>query len=96
MLTLFSFSCSSPSIVGTVDSCVTSNKFQEAECGKRILDYKQPKVKVGEWEDENKLQVVHLTDLPDSVCFTLSDYLVRIKPKLKEGSDAYHNSQGIK
>ena len=87
------FSCNSPTVTGSLDSCVTSQKFQVSKCGKRIIDYKQKREVVGEWEDVSKLEIKPISDTPDQVCFSLDNWLTKVKPTLKEGSDFFHNQK---
>lgn len=84
-------SCNSPTIKGSVYSCVTSMKFHVCKCGERILDYKQDKSLVAEWANTASLTIMPLNECPDLVGFALEDWLKRIKPSLKEGHDYYED-----
>ena len=92
----FSVSCNSPSIKESVDSCVTSQKFQVAKCGKRILDYKKDRATVGEWENISNNKTIPITEAGDQVCFSLEAWLLKIKPTLKEGHDFWKDGTGKK
>jgi hypothetical protein len=80
-----------PTVQGAVYSCVTSQKFQVCKCGNRIIDYTQESSVVGEWENIENLEILPISECPDLVGFSLDDYIARIKPKLKEGSNYYHD-----
>ncbi len=85
--------CEFPTVAGVVDSCVTSQKFGIARCGKRVLDYTMPREKVFEWDNDKELKDSPIGDMPDMVCVSLPDWLTRIKPIGKEGHDAWSNQQ---
>jgi hypothetical protein len=76
-----------PTVKGTVYSCLTSQEFQTCKCGDRIIDYKQDRNIVGEWANSASLTIRPLSECPDIVGFGLDEWLVRIKPTLKEGHD---------
>ena len=85
--------CKIPTVEVPVDSCVTSKQFQLSKCGQRNLDFKKERSTVGEWVDISKLEEKPLDEMEDQVCFSLESWLTKIKPRLKEGSDSYHNKQ---
>lgn len=93
IIILIAFSCKAPTVSGVVESCVTSQQYQVSKCGNRIIDYTQKREVVGEWQDITKLVIKPLAETPDQVCFSLDNWLTKIKPKLKEGSDFSHNQK---
>ena len=80
-----------PTVSKPVYSCVTSQKFQVCKCGMRNLDYKTSREAVGEWVDINALETKPLDQCPDMVGISLEDWLTKVKPTLKEGSDAWYD-----
>lgn len=81
-------SCNSPVVKDPVASFVTSQRFYKAEQGLRNLNYKKNKKTVGEFVTTPV--TIDLSDLPDSVCFPVSEW-VKIKATLKEGNDYYRD-----
>jgi hypothetical protein len=96
IMPLIMCSCNPPTVKGTVYSCVTSQKLQVARCGKRIIDYKQDRVVVGEWQNKDQLTTMPLSEMPDQLTYDLEDWLLRIKPTIKSGHDFWADYQGVK
>ena len=91
-LLLSVYSCSTvPDLTDPVNSCTTSYVYKEALCGSRDLDYKTGHSSVGEWVDSSKLTKMSTINMPDMVCFTTSDWLLKMKPLFKEGADYWVN-----
>lgn len=88
---ILSCSCVSlPTIKEPVEMyAVNIADFRAAE-GKRSFDIKGDVKKVGEWVTRPVL--VNLYGVPNNLmCFKLKDWSTKIKPKMKEGSQAYHD-----
>lgn len=86
-------SCNSPTIEEPVTSCVISFDKMRFNCGPRVLDYKQPREKVGEWLNIELNILGDIQEIPqrELVCVTTEDWLTKIKPTLKKGSDFYND-----
>ena len=91
--TIYLAACDSPTIEQPVTSCVISFDKMRFNCGPRVLDYKQPREKVGEWLNIELNIIGDLQEIPQKelVCVTTEDWLTKIKPTLKKGSDFYHD-----
>jgi len=63
----------------------------EAGTAPKNLNLKKEKETVGEWTEEVKF--MSLDEIPnDLMCFSMEHWLTIVKPKLKEGSQAYHDA----
>lgn len=90
LLTMLSCFKHAPTIKKPVDMVIISQKFNSAKVGKKYLNYKLKKSKVGEWVEEPVLIPLH--EAPnDMMCYPLKTWLKIVKPKLKEGSDHFHD-----
>ena len=62
----------------------------EAATEYKNLNYKLKKKYVGEWVREPKF--IPLNKAPNNLmCFSMNDWLTKVKPKLKEAHDAYYD-----
>ena len=67
-----------------------SLEFSEVGTGLKNLNIKSEPLTVGEWVSE--VEFIPLSEAPDDMmCFTMGDWLIVVKPKLKEGSRYYQD-----
>lgn len=75
-----------PVVEKPVQSYITSQKFYKAEASLKNLNYKTKRSTVG--ESVTPFTTIDLSDMPDSVCFPLEEW-VKMKATLLRGHDAY-------
>jgi hypothetical protein len=84
--------CKPPTIKKPIEMFAINLDFNEAAKGKKNLNFKNKKKKVGEWVTE--LEYINLSEAPRNLmCFSMETWLKQIKPKLKEGATYYRNSR---
>ena len=67
-----------------------NQKFNEAGTAYKNLNYKLKKKYVGEWVKDPVFIPLH--EAPENMmCFSMHDWLKKVKPKLKEAHDAYYD-----
>lgn len=90
VILLMNISCKAPTIKEPLTMYSVNQKFNEAAKAKKNLNYKIPKRKdVGEWI--KKPIFIPLHEAPElMMCFSLEDWLTKVKPKLKEAHDYYY------
>ena len=87
--------CNPPTIKKPVRMYAISTKLNAAAKGKKYLNFKMKKRYVGEWT--KKPVAIGLNEAPENfMCFSMGTWLTVIKPKLKEGSDYYHDKKSKK
>lgn len=77
--------CNSPTVKEPVQSYIINTNEMIVASGMRSLDYK--KDDVGEWVEPP--QFLDIEQANNAVCFSLEDWLTKIKPTLKEGREAW-------
>lgn len=77
--------CNSPTVKDPVQSYIINTNEMIVASGMRSLDYK--KDDVGEWVEPPQFLGIEFAH--NAVCFSLEDWLTRIKPTLKEGREAW-------
>lgn len=83
-------SCHSPTLEKPITMYALSLEFNEAGFGLKDLNYKHDRTTVGEWVSD--LNFTPIQSAPtDMMCFTMHDWLLIVKPKLKEASEYYHD-----
>jgi len=81
-----------PTIKKPVEMFAISQKFNEAAKGKKNLNFKDEKQRVGEWTTQPEYIPLH--EAPENMmCFSMLTWLKVIKPKLKHGSEYYHDNR---
>lgn len=79
--------CNSPTVKEPVRSYIINTNEMIIASGMRSLDYK--KDNVAEWIDSPTFEPIEAAN--NAVCFSLEDWLTKIKPTLKEGSMAWRD-----
>jgi hypothetical protein len=77
--------CNSPTVKEPVQSYIINTNEMIVASGLRSLDYK--KDDVGEWVEPPQFIAIEFAH--NAVCFSLEDWLTKIKPTLKEGRQAW-------
>jgi len=81
-----------PYIKKPVEMLAINLDFNEAAKGKKDLNFRHKKSKVGEWVTE--LEYINLSEAPrNMMCFSMATWLKLVKPKLKEGATYYRNNR---
>ena len=87
-------SCKIPTVKKPVDTCIINYNEDFALCGLRNFNIKsKDKKTVGEWIDKTLLVKRNLSEVHNYMCIAPKGWLVKIKPKLKEGNQAYKDSK---
>lgn len=90
VMLLVMLSCHPPTIKDPVTMYALSLEFNEAGFGLKDLNYKNDRTTVGEWVSDLNFTPIQSAPV-DLMCFTMHDWLIVIKPKLKEASEYYHD-----
>ena len=90
LLTMHSCFKHAPTINSPVEMYIIEQSLNEAGRGHKNLNYKARRDKVGEWVKD--LEFMNMQDAPnDLMCYPLKTWLKTVKPKLKEGSQHFHD-----
>lgn len=81
-------SCKPPTIKEPVKMYAISIKYQEAGVAFKNLNIRSKSKHVGEWTTD--FIFLPLNEIPENImCLSMEDWLVIVKPKLKEGAEYY-------
>ena len=87
---IMAFSCQIPTIKDPVQMYELRMSSAQAKVARRNLDIKSDPRTVA--EKIEPFYIIEFNELPNSLmCFSLETYLKRIKPKIKEGAQAYYD-----
>ena len=90
VILLGNLSCTPPTIKNPVKMYAVNIGYQEAGVGLKNLNILSNEV--GEWSSE--IIFTPLDDAPNNMmCFSMETWLLRIKPKLKEGNEYYNDNK---
>ena len=84
--------CKPPTIKEPLNMYAINLDFQEAGKGLKNLNIRDDASLVGEWV--NEVVFMPLEDSPNNLmCFSMEDWLLKVRPKLKEGARYYRDSK---